>query len=139
MKETQGDPLMKHLILLKLLRTLQSNPRLRRKVMTLAIAGVAGFVFVGSLAAWASLSLLSYAGGIAQQTLNQERLKAVVSSIQTRTNALSSENCRRAARGLLDVQLWANEPIGRQVKNLKNECSPASARIVTHPKKGERT
>ncbi len=116
---------MKKYIFMELVRRIQRQPQLGKKLKVFAALGVVTLIFTFGLAIWAGLSAVNYAvvtaGQFIQMPVTQTHLDQVTAGIEKVEN-IGRTNCWLKAQKMLNLEVWLNQPPSENFKSLKSVC-----------------
>lgn len=107
---------MKNIIFYEIIKNLQRNPHLMRKLKVAAIIGFAGILITGGLLIWIGLSTVDY--------LTSKTKQVIVSTTKESSplTKISIESCWGKARSLIAIEPWLIKPPLDNFKELKLAC-----------------
>lgn len=121
---------MKHIILHKLLKRLQTEPQLLRKVKILAIVSVAVVFISGGLLIWAGISAAKYVVAATNQSIKSPEGQQIMKTVNEELKSLSFQpvTCWGKTQSLFSLQPWIERPVMDNIENLKAACFESSSK-----------
>lgn len=120
---------MKQIILHKLLKRLQTEPQLMRKVKIFAIVSVAVVFISGGLLIWAGLSAAKYVVAATNQSIKSTEGQQIMKTVNEELKSLSFQpvTCWGKTQSLFSLQPWIERPVMDNIENLKAACFESSS------------
>lgn len=112
---------MKQIIILELLKKLQTNHPLKRKLKIFLGVGLAGFLMVGVLVVWAGFATFKSIANFGLNPVVQEKILNLETEIQN-LPALTRVGCWNTAQSLFNVEVWLEKPITDNFNSIKEAC-----------------
>lgn len=115
---------MKYSAIFLILKSLQENPKLWRKVKTLAVFGLFGVVLIGGMAVWAGLSVIGYLSSSAHQYIQAPVTQSYVENAKTHLQQVhfKTASCWSQSQDLLHLQPWIEHGLSENIRRLKGAC-----------------
>lgn len=112
---------MKPIIVLELLKKLQTNQQLKRKLKVFLGVGLAGFLMVGVLVVWAGVATFKSVANLGSNPIVQEKILNLETEIKN-LPALAKVGCWNTAQSLLKVEVWLEKPVADNFNSIKAAC-----------------
>jgi len=112
---------VKHLVLLELMRKLQANDQLKRKLKIFLGVGLAGFLLVGAFIIWAGFATIQHVASLGANVNVQEQVRDLKKEMPN-IPALAKVGCWDKVKSLLNVEAWLEKPVAENLQSLKDAC-----------------
>lgn len=118
---------MKQADVLKLLKNIQTNPGLKKKVKIFVAVAFVGVLLAGGLVIWAGVTALNYMASSAEQIIKSPAAQAQVESLKSELGEVpkvqfQALSCWETAQTLLAVEPWLTKSLEAHLLSLKAAC-----------------
>lgn len=116
---------MKRDIILEILKNLKKKPQLAKKIKTLGIFVIVGFVITGALTIFAGISAFNYIAEKANAMTQSPVTLNTVKNFNTVLDAaptFHAEKCWEEMQSLIALKPWIDRPALANILNLKMVC-----------------
>lgn len=116
---------MKQADVISLLKKIEKNPDLKRKVKIFLAVGLTGVVLAGGLIIWAGFAAFNYMASSAQQIIQTPAVQSQVESLRTEVTKvpqLQALSCWQKAQSLFAIEPWLAQPLEANLMSLKAAC-----------------
>lgn len=112
---------MKSLILLEMLKKLETDRRLRQKLKIFLAAGLVGCLMIGGLVVWGGIAVFKGVASVGTNPVVQEKIMRLEAEIQN-APALAKVGCWETVKSHMNVESWLEKPIAENYNNIKAAC-----------------
>ena len=112
---------MKYLILLEMLKKLETDRRLRQKFKIFLAAGLIGCLMIGVLAVWGGIAVFKGVVSVGTSPVVQEKIMRLEAEFET-APPLVKAGCWETVKSHMNVESWLEKPIAENYNNIKAAC-----------------
>jgi hypothetical protein len=112
---------VKNLILFEILRKLDGDYKLKRKLKIFLGLGLACILLFGCLIIWAGITTVRKAADFGTRPEVQEQVRNLKTEV-TKLPAMAKVGCWQKVQDLMSVQIWLQKPAVENINSLREAC-----------------
>ena len=134
---------MKKEIVYKILKTIESDKGLKRKLKKFAVVSIIGFLIISAITVWIGFEAVNYVATKTKEAGKAPLVQSYVQSINSDLKSISKNqviSCWGKAQGLISVQVWIERSAIENFMDLKVACldnNTSSTQNLNIPKNQE--
>lgn len=134
---------MKKEIVYKILKKIESDKELKRKLKIFAVVGIVGFLIISAITVWIGFRAVSYVATKTKEAGTAPIVQGYVQNINSELKTLSKNqvvSCWGKAQSLISVQVWIERSAIDNLMDLKVACfdnNSSSTQNLSIPKNQE--
>lgn len=116
---------MKKEIVFKILKKIESNKKLKRKLKIFVVAGIFGFFIISALTIWIGFKAVNYVATKTKEAGRAPIVQGYVHNINSELKTLSKNqvvSCWDKAQSLIAIQVWIERSAIDNLMDLKVAC-----------------
>lgn len=112
---------MKSLIILELLKKINTNRQLKQGIKIFIGVGLVGCLIIGGLVVWGGIAAFKAASNIGTNLNVQEKISSLETEVQNMP-ALVKVGCWSTVKSLMNVEIWLEKPVAENYNNITSAC-----------------
>lgn len=112
-------------IVFKILKKIESNKNLKRKLKIIVVVGIVGVIIISTLTVWIGFKAVNYVATKTKEAGQAPVVQAYVHNINSEFKTLSKNHvvsCWGKAQSLIAIQVWIERSALDNLIDLKNAC-----------------
>jgi hypothetical protein len=112
---------MKSFIFLELLRKVNTDRQLKRKVRIFLGAGLVGCLMIGAVVVWGGIAAFKTISTIGTNPLVQEKIVHLENEIENLPFPVKAD-CWKTIKSIMNINIWHEKTISENYNNVKSGC-----------------